>query len=215
MTDARRLTPAYAILAAALLGSCGPQRVRPPAPDQHRGGDLIVLLPDPQTGNVGRATVSNSAGKVDLAAARDSTQVSRNQAPLPVATLSEAEVRQMFDETLAALPPPPEHFTLYFLFDSDELTPQSRALVPRILQAVGSRPVPDVLVIGHTDTTGTPATNFALGLRRATTVRALLIEAGLDASFVEVASHGKADLLIATADGVAEPRNRRVEITVR
>ena len=40
-------------------------------------------------------------------------------------------------------------------------------------------------------------------------------EAGLDASAVEVISHGESDLLVRTADEVAEPRNRRVEIAGR
>jgi len=43
----------------------------------------------------------------------------------------------------------------------------------------------------------------------------MLIEVGLDASLIETTSHGEADLLVPTADNVAEPRNRRVEITVR
>ena len=77
------------------------------------------------------------------------------------------------------------------------------------------RPVPDVLVIGHTDTTGSPASNFELGLKRATTVRNILVEAGLDPAFIELISHGEEELLVPTADEVAEPRNRRVEIAVR
>ena len=77
------------------------------------------------------------------------------------------------------------------------------------------RPVPEVVVIGHTDTTGTPASNFELGLKRATMVRALLVEAGLDAASIEVTSHGEAVLLVKTPDETYEPRNRRVEITIR
>jgi outer membrane protein OmpA-like peptidoglycan-associated protein len=72
-----------------------------------------------------------------------------------------------------------------------------------------------VLVIGHTDTVGTRASNIVLGMRRAELLRKLLVEAGLDSSLIEIASHGEADLLVPTGDEVAEPRNRRVEITVR
>ena len=50
-----------------------------------------------------------------------------------------------------------------FRFESDELTADSEALVPEILRAVGQRPVPEVVVTGHTDTTGTSASNFELG----------------------------------------------------
>jgi outer membrane protein OmpA-like peptidoglycan-associated protein len=37
----------------------------------------------------------------------------------------------------------------------------------------------------------------------------------VDASLIDVSSHGEMDLRIPTADDVLEPRNRRVEITVR
>jgi outer membrane protein OmpA-like peptidoglycan-associated protein len=71
------------------------------------------------------------------------------------------------------------------------------------------------MVVGHTDTVGTPASNYELGLRRATIVRDLLIGAGLDASTIEATSHGEGNLLVPTPDDTAEPRNRRVEIVVQ
>jgi outer membrane protein OmpA-like peptidoglycan-associated protein len=104
---------------------------------------------------------------------------------------------------------------LYFRFESDELTDQSRALVPRILEALKNRPFPDLAIVGHTDTTGSAASNIELGLKRANAIRALLVAAGVSASVIEVTSHGESDLLVKTADGVLEPRNRRVEITIR
>jgi len=116
---------------------------------------------------------------------------------------------------LKTLPPRSHHFTLYFQFESDELTPESRALVPEVLQAVKEFPFPEVVVIGHTDTTGTAPSNVELGLRRATVVRRMLLDAGLEGSLIEVTSHGEADLLVQTPDETFEPRNRRVEISVR
>ena len=59
------------------------------------------------------------------------------------------------------------------------------------------------------------AANVGLGLRRANVVRMRLIEAGVDASAINVTSHGEATLLVPTADDVSEPKNRRVEISVR
>ncbi len=70
---------------------------------------------------------------------------------------------------------------LFFRFESGELTDESRALVQSVLQAIKGSQGPDVTVLGHTDTTGTVTSNFELGLRRANAVRALLIEAGIDA----------------------------------
>lgn len=212
MKHARPAAVLIAILAAGLVAGCGPRRVRTPG---RPGPDLVVLLPDPADGTVGRAVVSNPSGTVDLAAARESTTVSPNRPPAPVTVMSEADVRRLFGDALSALPPAPLHFILYFRFESDELTDESRALVLQIPPAVKARPFADVAVVGHTDTTGTPAINFELGLKRAVAIRSRLVDAGIDASLIEVTSSGEADLLVKTADEVLEPRNRRVEITVR
>jgi outer membrane protein OmpA-like peptidoglycan-associated protein len=207
----RRLGPAIAL---TLVATACAHRART-TPDA-TGPEVIALLPDPDTGLVGRARVSNGAGAVDLSAARASTVVlGKKTAPAPVVVLSEADAGRLFDKVLASLPPPPQHFIVNFEFDSDEPTAESRALLPQILSVVKGRPFPEVLVIGHTDTIGTRAGNIGLGMRRAELIRKLLIEAGLDASLIEKVSHGEADLLIPTGDEVAEPRNRRVEITVR
>lgn len=212
MTDARPVAVLMATLGAALVAGCGPQRIRTPVLP---GQSLVVLLPDPGSGTVGRAVVSSPAGAADLAAARESTTVSLNQSPAPVTIMSEADVTRLFGDALSALPLAPQYFTLYFRFESDELTDESRALVPQILQAVKDRPFPDVAVVGHTDTTGSRAGNVELGLRRANAIRGRLVDAGIDASMIEVTSHGEADLSVKTADEVLEPRNRRVEVSVR
>jgi outer membrane protein OmpA-like peptidoglycan-associated protein len=127
----------------------------------------------------------------------------------------EGEIRREFGAVLSELPEAPRHFNLYFRVDTSELTEESRAILPDVMSAVAARKVPEVTVIGHTDTTGSTASNYQLGLQRAQTVRDLLLKAGLDASMIEVSSHGEADLLQSTPDNTAEPRNRRVEITIR
>jgi len=196
----------------AFLSACGPVRVATP---DRPGQDMLVLLPDPHTNHVGRASVSNAAGRVELADARAFTVVSPSAAPAPVTTMSEQDVSRLFGDALAALPPPPRHFTLFFRFESEELTDDSRRLLRDVLEAVRNQPTPDVLAIGHTDTTGQAAANLQLGLRRANAVRQTLIDSGLAASAIEVTSHGEGELLVPTADGVFEAKNRRVEITVR
>jgi hypothetical protein len=178
------------------------------------GQVLVVLLPDVDTRAVGRVVVSNQAGSTELATAWASTRVTLTQAPV-IRTLTETEVTAWFDGVLATLPPPPRHFTLPFQFDSEELTEEGRRLVQDVLQAVKTYPVPEVVVVGHTDTTGTPQSNVELGMRRANTVRTLLVQAGLSPSAIDLRSHGEAELLVPTADNVFEPKNRRVEVTVR
>jgi outer membrane protein OmpA-like peptidoglycan-associated protein len=124
-------------------------------------------------------------------------------------------VNRLFGNALAALPPAPRHFTLQFQFESDALTGASAALVPEILRTVKGLSVPEVVVVGHTDTMGDPRANLALGLKRAISVRTILVKAGLAQSTIAVTSHGEADLLVKTPNDTPGPRNRRVEITVR
>ena len=187
----------------------------PETPKPRAGQDLVVLLGDPSTGVVGRALVSNPHGQVELDQARERTLVSDGAAPTEPVVLSERDAEQLFGEVLESLPPEPRHFTLYFRFESEELTDESRQLVQDVVREVKTRAVPDVVAIGHTDTTGAARSNAQLGLRRANAVRTILVSAGLAASDVAVASHGEAELLVRTADGVFEPKNRRVEVTVR
>jgi outer membrane protein OmpA-like peptidoglycan-associated protein len=207
---ARRFLP---LVALALTATACAHRAR--TIPEGRGRTLAALLPDPDSGAVGRAVVSSLAGSVELAEARASTVVNGKAAPTPVRILNEADSVQLFGDVLAALPSAPEHFVLNFQFDSDELTPESKALLPQVLNAVKGHPVPEVQVIGHTDTVGTSGSNITLGMRRAEMIRKQLIEIGLDPTLIETVSHGEADLLVQTADDVPEPRNRRVEITVR
>lgn len=215
MPSARRLAVLPATLVASLALACGPQRVAGPSSPAPPTPDMIVLLVDAETGAVGGAVVSNASGSTTLDAAGSVSTVLAGQAPSAATTLSDAEVTRLFGDTLSALPPAPRRFIVNFQFESDALTPESRALVPQILSAVKERPAPDVVVIGHTDTMGAAQANVGLGLKRATTVRNLLVNAGLPASAIEVTSHGEADPLVKTPDETAEPRNRRVEIAVR
>jgi outer membrane protein OmpA-like peptidoglycan-associated protein len=180
-----------------------------------RPGDVVVvLLPDADTGTVGRVVVSNTEGSTELASAWASTRVNMTQAP-QIRTLSESAVKSRFGDILATLPPPPRHFILPFQFDSEELTDEGRRLVQEVLKVVKNYPSPDVVVTGHTDTTGNARTNVELGLRRANVVRSMLVQTGLSTLMIDVRSHGEAELLVPTGDNVSEPRNRRVEITVR
>ena len=196
------------LLAAA---GCVPKRAQTPQPAKP---NLIVLLPDPGKNTVGRASVSNEQGSVELSAAGAAVIVSPGVAPRAV-PLESGDVQRKFADALASLPPAPQHFVLYFRFDSEELTDESRRLVQDVLSIVKQRPDPEVVAIGHTDTMGTPTSNVELGLRRANAVRTILIDAGLPPASIAVRSHGEGALLVHTADSVVEPRNRRVEITVR
>src|SRR5205823_4632985 len=110
--------------------------------------------------------------------------------------------------------PRPTRSTLFpytTLFRSDE----SKGELKKILAALKQRAVPDIMVVGHTDTVGEPERNDLLSARRAERVKGFLIEIGIPAGQIQTAGRGERELLVPTADNVDEPRNRRVEISVR
>ena len=211
MTSAGRPVLWLAIVVLAIAAACGPKRINLPV---RSGQTLTVILPDSDTRSTGDARVSNPLGSVDLEEERDAALAAAGQPPV-LGTLTPEDVEKIFGDALSALPPAPQRFTLFFRFESDALTDESQALIPQILAAVKKHAVQDVVVIGHTDTMGTQQANYALGLKRAMTVRNLLVDAGLDGSTIDVTSVGELDLLVKTADETPEPRNRRVDIAVR
>lgn len=130
-------------------------------------------------------------------------------------TSSAGDVERRFGPAIGAQPIRPTSFTVYFVSGTEDLTADSQAMLDSVLEALKRYPVLDVVVVGHTDAVGTDALNDPLSQRRAEAVRALLIARGLPPESVVAIGRGKRDLAVPTADGVAEPRNRRAEIVVR
>lgn len=73
---------------------------------------------------------------------------------------------------------------------------------------------PEVYVEGHTDSTGSWKTNYEIAHRRARSIQDRLVAEGVPSSWIHISDYSEQGLAIPTADGVAEERNRRVEITV-
>lgn len=128
---------------------------------------------------------------------------------------SEQEVAKTFGVALAAQPARPARFTLYFVEGKDELTEESRQTFEGVFAEILKHPVPDIVVIGHTDRVGTDPFNDNLARQRADTVRMSLISRGVAPDNVVAAGRGSREPIVPTDAGVAEPRNRRVEIFVR
>ena len=126
------------------------------------------------------------------------------------------DVQSRFGATLAAQPSRPAAFTLYFIEGSDELTFDSKQLLEHHLRgnrtAAGSE---HRRRRAHRQRRQCHPYNDALARQRADSVRAALIQRGVPAGDIQAISRGKRALAVPTAAGVAEPRNRRVEILVR
>jgi outer membrane protein OmpA-like peptidoglycan-associated protein len=172
----------------------------------------VVLLPDAQ-GKDTAVVVKQSGGELLLDKPYAAAELS-DKGPLK-ATFSAEQVQQRFGAALAARPAAPQQFTLYFVEGKDEFTDESRRAFDGVLGEIARRPVPDVLVIGHTDKVGSDAINDPLSRQRAEVVRRALVARGIASDSIVVVGRGKREPVVPTADGVAEPRNRRVEILVR
>jgi outer membrane protein OmpA-like peptidoglycan-associated protein len=172
----------------------------------------VVLLPE-KDGKDAAVVVKQSDGQVVLSETYAAAKLTTSG---PQAYQSNPqEVQALFGAALAALPGRPVQFVLYFVEGKDELTDESRLAVNAVFAEIAKRPVPDVLVVGHTDAVGTNQVNDPLSRQRAEVIRAGLIRNGIAPENITAVGRGKRELLVLTADGVAEPRNRRVELLVR
>lgn len=218
------LGEAYATSRIRSLGP--PESGRLTAADvQHEFGDLlaalpslteelVVVIPADFDGHIGNVVVERAGVRRVLNEAYAASWI-RSLGPPEASTMNQAEIQQMFASTLAAVPQPPSRYRLHFNLGTDDLTLESRAELQKVLAEIATRPVPDVVVIGHTDSLGTTAINDRLSLQRAERVKRLMIEVGIPADRITVSGRGSREPLVPTADGVEEPRNRRVDIDVR
>jgi outer membrane protein OmpA-like peptidoglycan-associated protein len=191
---------ALALLIVVALAACSSRQ------------SLFVVLPNPD-GTAGAITVDDGKTKVALDRAYAAGEV-RGGTAKPV-DIDQPQVQQIFGAALKARPTLPSHFRLYFVSDSDTLTPESQRLYQNVFVDIKNRAVYQVEVVGHTDSLGDRPYNQQLSLRRARALRDRLVQDGIEPAYITVAGRGQLDLAVKTGDQVSEPRNRRVEITVR
>lgn len=205
MQNLRRRFLVPALLAMlSLLAACAPTIPR----------SYVVLVPDPD-GAVGQVIVSGPQGSQVLTR---SGQVAGIDGKEVKAELGGAQFDADFSAAKAAQPTAPEHFMLYFISGGTRLTEESEIQFAEILnrwRSRGAQAVVEVVVIGHTDTVGGADNNLVLSGQRARLVADRLQASGMKFSAITLESHGEKNPLIPTKDGVSEPRNRRVQVTIR
>ena len=207
MTRRSFVLPVAVLLLAAACAT-------PPKPAPPPARDVIVLLPDDE-GKTGAIVVSSAGVERRLDRPGETVTVESGAPPGVPFVMADPEVIAAVGSALAALPKPPAQFILYFHHDSADLTAESQAQLQVVLGTIRERSPVDISVVGHTDTLGENDYNARLSLKRAKAVAAILTRNGVDASILDITSHGKNNPLVPTGDQVREPRNRRVEVTVR
>lgn len=190
---------AVVLLASLFLAGCSREQK-----------SYVVLLSNPD-GSTGEVVVTGTKGEQVLWKPGQGTPT--DGANIPTA-MAEERIKKDFGDAIAAQPKLPVRVLLYF-GEGSKLTKQSEALLPKIVAEAATRPGLDLSVIGHTDTLNTESYNEQLALKRAAAVALMLKERGLTANSVTVESHGKRNLLVPTPDNTFEPKNRRVEVSIR
>jgi OmpA-OmpF porin, OOP family len=176
--------------------------------------DKIILLADPE-GKVGAVIVHSATGQQTINKAYAGVDVTQGGA-IEKTMDSQSSVETRYSQLLAARPPRPRTFTIFFLFDSaTDLAPESLATVKELKAVLATWPAPQLVVVGHTDLAGSQDFDDNLSKRRAQTVAAFLIKQGISAQQIETAARGKREPLVRTADGVPNRMNRRVVITIQ
>ena len=115
----------------------------------------------------------------------------------------------------APAPAPARTYLVFFDWDKADLTDRARQIVSEAAQASTHVSHTKIQVNGYTDTSGTPAYNQRLSIRRAQAVAAELVKDGVAKTDIAIAGFGETHLLVPTAQGVREPQNRRVEILIQ
>ena len=105
-----------------------------------------------------------------------------------------------------------EVFEIRFDFDKAKIKPEYDDIIRKLATVTQNNKNVKISVVGHTDTAGSAAYNYALGGRRAEAVQKMLIERGIPASQIVAVSAGEEDLKVWTPDGVPNAENRRVRV---
>lgn len=108
----------------------------------------------------------------------------------------------------------PRSFTLLFGFDSAEIDLFGRTQIDDVVDTYEDGSPLTIVIHGHADRAGPDPYNVNLSRRRAEAVRKLLLERGVPVQLISSQAFGEGSPRVKTANGVREPKNRRVDITI-
>jgi len=125
-----------------------------------------------------------------------------------------------FAQETAATPPPtqpaaPAPLVVRFDIGSSAIRSQDSAVLDQASRAYNEGKPFVMILTGTADRVGAPGRNLTLSQHRATAVLRALIDRGIPAERFQILAKGETELAVPTEKGIAEPENRRVEITWR
>jgi len=137
------------------------------------------------------------------------TQRARN----PESSRNCARSRGRSEAPVAAKPPADvAPVSVYFDYDTSELSPETRTVLQSFFDQARQRPDQDVRIEGNCDERGSREYNLALGQRRADAARNHLENLGLDPGRITTISNGKERPRASGHDEAAWRENRRDDL---
>jgi outer membrane protein OmpA-like peptidoglycan-associated protein len=103
---------------------------------------------------------------------------------------------------------------ILFDVDSDVLRAASQSNLTALAKSIADYPGTAILVVGHTDNTGTDAHNQTLSERRADSARAFLLQQGVASDRVTATGKGESEPISTNDTAEGRQQNRRVEVAI-
>jgi outer membrane protein OmpA-like peptidoglycan-associated protein len=103
---------------------------------------------------------------------------------------------------------------LLFDFDSDQLRDASKKNLDNLASSLSEFGDSRLLLVGHTDDTGTDTYNTDLSRRRANAVASYLISRGVPTGRVSTSGRGESEPIVPNDSDENRQKNRRVEVAI-
>lgn len=103
---------------------------------------------------------------------------------------------------------------ILFGFDSSELQTNARDNLRDLSDSLKEFPNTEVLIVGHTDSTGSDMYNQGLSERRSDSAAAFLVQQGIPRARITSEGRGETEPVASNNDDVGQQLNRRVEVAI-
>jgi outer membrane protein OmpA-like peptidoglycan-associated protein len=103
---------------------------------------------------------------------------------------------------------------LLFDFDSDAVKGAAASNLSDLARSLQQYPESEVLIVGHTDATGSDDYNWGLSERRSAAARRYLMNQGVESSRIRTQGLGETEPVASNETTAGQAENRRVEVAI-
>jgi outer membrane protein OmpA-like peptidoglycan-associated protein len=103
---------------------------------------------------------------------------------------------------------------LLFDFDSDRIKAEAANNLRNLASSLGEYPNTSLLIVGHTDATGSDSYNQTLSERRARASGMYLVSQGVSAGRLQTVGRGETEPVASNTEEAGMQKNRRVEVAI-